>query len=775
MSKSSQNLTLDGQRKREQSSSFKSPGYFFPGHQEFFYLFLRSVDSFHFGQHLCRRFIGEITAFSRKSAEDRNNLEYRLLRQKMLARFLGILVFSPNWNLPEHESDSLGSFTNLAYASSTIDAHRHMDSISPVIPILDCIERAWHKNCLISVVPWVLDFLYMSKWDPISLKTSYYQNVFRLLYKIQKEIRETSMNPSTLLVSLELESFFSDVVGLGKIEDLPIEPTTKSDSSIVDVIVGADVDTNLFVPSKSLMFALCPHMEELYQLLSQKDLSKEKGRNGYSFSRKMRPHAISSKTHYQMDISTDQKYIENIANINSSTEETDYSQSLENPALTRLIGNETAVQLKLTNAFFLQYKKLQTIAEFVIGVTIKNTCLKLGELCILPIVRTTIGKECDTPLDFVKFIQGSSSYDVDAWSSLTHKIKSLSFQRASLFFKTETEKLIMNGIMALAPPKIKRSILDIAINIAIEHSLNEGKLQIKSLINSEVPRLINLFLTREKKNFDVRAIQPFRDQSVLNERNNMDKVCANTRQTTDAPNDVCLSIRMEIERFISIFQIFTNNLLENGDRNMEKIIQKSHDQQKKIVCLFRRENVEICPENIDLKKAASHFGESITMMMNAMFLRQRRQSKNEKSLLLDIIKISTEFGNVLNDSSAFQRIGFYLCKPDVIILFMNESCHQKETETPYESVEKKVEMLNSLVRANIIKENDLERSFLDIVNRVSSIDVISRFCAQSKYDTFKNGSKSRDFNYLSMLRIRKRLGIKSVSAISTRDNMTPKE
>ena len=83
--------------------------------------------------------------------------------------------------------------------------------------------------------------------------------------------------------------------------------------------------------------------------------------------------------------------------------------------------------------------------------------------------------------------------------------------------------------------------------------------------------------------------------------------------------------------------------------------------------------------------------------------------------------------------------------------------------------------LNSLVRANIIKENDLERSFLDIVNRVSSIDVISRFCAQSKYDTFKNGSKSRDFNYLSMLRIRKRLGIKSVSAISTRDNMTPKE
>jgi hypothetical protein len=117
----------------------------FTGHQEFFSIFIRAGDSHNFNTHLKCRFaqlIHEMTAVN----ETKDLYDY-IAKTQMLAKFLGMLDFSPNWDLaPDSISD------------------KDCNMITSPINIRKFIEEAWIHHRLVIVIPWVTQYLGMMKW-----------------------------------------------------------------------------------------------------------------------------------------------------------------------------------------------------------------------------------------------------------------------------------------------------------------------------------------------------------------------------------------------------------------------------------------------------------------------------------------------------------------------------------------------------------------------------------------------------------------------------------
>ena len=192
--------------------STMTPDQYFTGHQEFFFRFIRYVDSYSFSIHLRNRLVALVT--SMWSSNETKGLEQRVMKLQMLSKFLGVLAFSPHWTDESYTLDPPSLSNEVA------------DTTTPFIQIKDFLEKGWNERKLIVTIPWILSFFQMMNWDRLSMQRPYYRDIFSLLRTIHKWaivqiLNESSHRSSNLfLIVLQLESFFSEVVGLGEVEDM---------------------------------------------------------------------------------------------------------------------------------------------------------------------------------------------------------------------------------------------------------------------------------------------------------------------------------------------------------------------------------------------------------------------------------------------------------------------------------------------------------------------------------------------------------------------------
>ena len=106
-------------------------------------MFLRAGDSYHLNLHMKRQLAQMIAEMA--TVNDTKGLCDHIAKTQMLAKFLGMLEFSPNWNM----------------SSSSVE---NMDVSLPPIKIKESIEAAWAQSRLVIVLPWVVQFLSMMKW-----------------------------------------------------------------------------------------------------------------------------------------------------------------------------------------------------------------------------------------------------------------------------------------------------------------------------------------------------------------------------------------------------------------------------------------------------------------------------------------------------------------------------------------------------------------------------------------------------------------------------------
>jgi hypothetical protein len=152
---------------KDEQSLEKEAHQFFPGHQEFFFIFLQAADSYNFGVHLKSRLVAGIKDLERQN--ELNGFQERLARQQLLAKFLGVLLFSPNWH-PSGVSDVLKS-------ASTEDLEIWTSVTDIPLPLCDFIENARNEHRLFGTIPWILELLRMAKWDKISIQSGPYSQL----------------------------------------------------------------------------------------------------------------------------------------------------------------------------------------------------------------------------------------------------------------------------------------------------------------------------------------------------------------------------------------------------------------------------------------------------------------------------------------------------------------------------------------------------------------------------------------------------------------------
>lgn len=145
--KSSRKLDID--RKGAATSLSATPDQFFPGHQEFFSLFLQSGDSYKFNIHLKHRLAHTIKDLV--VINETKGLCEHIAKTALLAKFLGLLEFSPNWNLS-------GGNVTADLATETADTRL------PPIDIKNSIVEAWDRSRLVIAIPWMMQYLGMMKW-----------------------------------------------------------------------------------------------------------------------------------------------------------------------------------------------------------------------------------------------------------------------------------------------------------------------------------------------------------------------------------------------------------------------------------------------------------------------------------------------------------------------------------------------------------------------------------------------------------------------------------
>lgn len=459
--KSSKALVLRG----NDASSGPSPEEFFTEHQEFFYLFIKSVDSYVFSTHLQRRLVHLLLTLS--STHEDKGLERRISELKMLSKFLGLLVFSPNWNV--NARDVIG------------DSLCH--HFAPVIPINNIVKDAYKEGNLILVVPWVLNFLRMMSWDSVSKQLPYYTETFSMLRSIQKQMfvhifeGYTPLGTNMLSIEMQLDAFFPDVIGLVEAEllsdyKLPRKTNVKDYKSL---------DTLPFKFSPQFVLSSSTHLDDFYKLVA--DLSREwKFPTASGASKKLKPYMLSTN-----QISPTSALLQPGMAIDN--ERFGPLSALDQGKLQGFLSKNTTIERhgpgKLVDTFFHQHKHLQHLCEFVIDYCIDHVLSKRClEECITPAVRriaiaSTSKHVIPSPIDLDWYLQILENIEKGATCTVSH------------YTKQVLHDYITNAMETLVPSYVDVTVKEIATNLSIDHALRKGEVLVNSLVRTEAKKAID--------------------------------------------------------------------------------------------------------------------------------------------------------------------------------------------------------------------------------------------------------------------------------------------
>ena len=146
---------------------------------------------------------------------------FRIVKLRILGRFLGLLTFWPTWSLQVSPKDR-GPLILLATNAARI---RGSLRSSAAYPLKNILEQAWINNRLAFTVPWVTEFLKLIVWDCTYVQAhNPYRDVFGLLRGMQRSklLHPVDGKPSSnrLYVLIEIQNLWSAV----PLQDIRIIP-----------------------------------------------------------------------------------------------------------------------------------------------------------------------------------------------------------------------------------------------------------------------------------------------------------------------------------------------------------------------------------------------------------------------------------------------------------------------------------------------------------------------------------------------------------------------
>jgi hypothetical protein len=468
---------------RSNSASALSPlaeaQVYFSGYQEFFFIFLHSADNYNLSIHLRNRMVATIIDLS--SNHSTSKLERRLTNLQLFARFLGFLIFSPNWHDNKIDLKKLNHDSKVVAISNGL---HQLESLGLVIT--EMVEESWTKGHSILVIPWVIELLKMSKWDSISLTSGTFRQLLSNLRTIQSAAKEQveRFGPSMQLLSFYIESFFHKSVGLQKLTSLP------TSSLPSETKLGADsLDLASVGFSMATISASSSHVEDICDLINGFSRAMYVGKSP-SKARKLRPSIVRGSL---INLEADTVLRESPLKRFSSTSTTIGSdwQSSRN-----LFGSADSsgtyksmdsIQRKLEDAFFHQHRSLKDICEFAVNQVIKNTSSQALKMCV---------QEAFTEQNF----------GMDSSEQAFDDTQSRAVDLSIIFLRANLESSVRATLCALGPSSLQPKVLDIAISLSVTRGVQSGRALLHTLVLNESKAFLEALKREEKKKMPCKAL-----------------------------------------------------------------------------------------------------------------------------------------------------------------------------------------------------------------------------------------------------------------------------
>lgn len=579
------------------------PDHFFTGNQEFFFIFIRYVDSYRFISHLKRRLVDVIMMYLKST--ELKHLEQRISELQMLSRFLAYIHHSPNYNLTEESLDVIGS---------------------PIIPLHSLIQDAFRDGKLIVTIPLILNFMRMIQWDRISMKSNYYQEVLGMLRSIQKHITRNVLESDCYQINLQLigfqiDSFFSETIGLSHIElleiyDLPFQ-------------IHHDMSLDLipFDFAKEFIFSLSLQIDDLCKLIT--DITVNGGvSHSAGASKKLRPFMLTSRTVSGTNSFLESGYLHLFDRIENERFDADFM----NVPTKSHIDN---IHDKLVDAFFHQHKELQQLCEFVIDFAIEKI-----------LTRNKV-REFVSP--YAKYILNSvliresipNPMNLEWYIRVLQTAESRTLLQVQLHSNCILKNYIEKALVSLVPTYVDNKVRSMSIVLALQHAyrkaetFNTGTVRkiVKSLLDEQIHPSIQTSVslgTVTKVSHVTRAI--FEAKIVLE---------TFLSESHDGTNDISLNV-------ISSLSTATKNLdscLKLEDHDFDNDEYKVSMEINALVPLLET-SLHRCFQRIDSYGA---------LMVQA------------------IIEVACSFLKIHSPTVSFERIGTYLSTPNILLSLLKWS------------------------------------------------------------------------------------------------------
>ncbi|KAG1684437.1 hypothetical protein DVH05_011145 [Phytophthora capsici] len=183
---------------------------YFTDNQLFFFHFLHSCDSYEFSElvkHQLERQFYVIQDTISTSTDARKNFTEVVLRLKVVAKFLGYLRFSPQWQVT---SSIRGlSAHNAAFKAveregiSTLEVARDSS-----LDVMQLLEASILNSSISKCIPWLCDYLSMLSLDRLSMGTTYFKQLVVLLELLYRSPCLNALGETGLYIAMQIERIF---------------------------------------------------------------------------------------------------------------------------------------------------------------------------------------------------------------------------------------------------------------------------------------------------------------------------------------------------------------------------------------------------------------------------------------------------------------------------------------------------------------------------------------------------------------------------------------
>eukprot|EP00980_Cylindrotheca_fusiformis_P000161 scaffold26_cov117-Cylindrotheca_fusiformis.AAC.2 len=460
--KSSKKLILSKTKEAASLSPLAEAKLEFPGYQEFFFIFLHSADNYNMGIHLKNRLVATILDLS--SNHSTSQLEKRMMNLQLLARFLGFLVFSPNWHDAALDLGKLNRDLGLMTLSNGL---HQLESIG--LPTDQLVSQSWKFGFSVMTIPWITELLKMAKWDSLSLSSKQLRETMSNLRAIQAlaVAGDTKrFGPSMELLSFHLESFFNTTIGLPKLTSLPL-----SNLPMLGEVLTESLDATLMEFSTSAMFASSSHIEDISNLIDH--LNSAPIGKSPSKARKLRPSVVSR----ELSLEDGSQFLDSPHKSLSASNRTSFPRlAWSGSESTKSVG----IQKKLEDAFFHQHRDLRDVCDFTVSRVVKNTARHES---LTQLIRDYLEEK--------KICLDSSDKEIS-------KARETALEIANQFLRRNLEKSVRTSLTALGPSDLPSQVMDVAVSLAVSQGMKAGQALLRALVLDECNTFLDDLNCRKK-------------------------------------------------------------------------------------------------------------------------------------------------------------------------------------------------------------------------------------------------------------------------------------